>query len=308
MLQGRDMIIRAVRRWFQEEGFVEVQTPVLINAPAPEPSIETFRIPAAHTAPDSEGHRRDLFLIPSPELGMKRLIARGMEKIFQIGPVFRREENGSLHLQEFTLLEWYRTGADYAALMDDCEALLRVAAMSAGRDSDIPLPGGGTCCLSAPFPRITVALAFQKYAGWTPGPDPDPDRFNLDMAEKVEPGLPVDVPIFLMDYPASMASLARLKPRDPSVAERVELFAGGMELANGFSELTDSKEQAARFAEEMKKRAELGMQAYPWPEAFLNDLVHMPPCAGMAMGIDRLVMLILKARDINEVTALTPGA
>lgn len=300
------MIIRAVRCWFQEEGFVEVRTPALTRAPAPEPCIETFRIPASAMEFHARNSSEDLFLIPSPELDMKRLIARGMKAIFQIGPAFRREERGSLHLPEFTLLEWYRTDADYNALMDDCQALLRITAMAAGSDGKLPLPGGGICSLSAPFHRITVTRAFEEHAGWIPGADPDPDRFNLDMVEKIEPALPADAPVFLMDYPASMASLARLKPHDPSVAERVELFAGGMELANGFSELTDPEEQAARFMQDMKKRAELDMQTYPWPEDFLRDLAHMPPCAGMAMGIDRLVMLLLGAEDIHKVTALMP--
>ncbi len=290
-----------MRRWFHDRDFVEVRTPVLTRAPAPEPSIETFCIRAAD-APDACGSQQDLFLIPSPELAMKRLLAKGMRRIFQIGPVFRKDENGAFHLPEFTLLEWYRTGADYRCLMEDCESLLGAAAVAAGHDHEIPLPDGSCLDITPPFYRMSVQQAFEKYAGWTPGPEPDPDRFNLDMVEKVEPCLMLHGPVFLMDYPASMASLARLKPGNPEVAERVEFYAGGMELANGFSELNDPDEQAARFEEDRIKRRELGLHPYPMPDEFLNDLGRMPPSAGMALGIDRLVMLLECSRDIREVT------
>ena len=182
-----------------------------------------------------------------------------MERIFQITPVFRRDEQGAFHLPEFTMLEWYRAGCDYTALMEDCESLLIHAALAAGHGTGLPMPGTGTLNISPPFQRITVGEAFETYAGWTPGPDPDPDRFNIDMVEKVEPAFPKDRPVFLMDYPASMASLSRLKPGNPAVAERVELYAGGMELANGFSELNDPQEQRARFMEDTKRREEAGM-------------------------------------------------
>ncbi len=296
-------MIREVRRWFYENGFVEVETPVLVRAPAPEPSIETFRIPSAGISDSMPGMRHDLFLIPSPELAMKRLLARGMDRIFQITHVFRREERGPLHLPEFTLLEWYRTGCDYRALMDDCESLLAATARVVGNEWQVPLPHGGTCSIIPPFHRISVSSAFETYAGWVPGPAPDPDRFDMDMVERVEPGLPHDRPVFLMDYPASMASLARLKPDNPEVAERVELYAGGMELANGFSELNDPEEQARRFEADMEKRRELGLQTYPMPEDFLRDLAHMPDAAGMAMGLDRLLMFLFGVRDIGEVVA-----
>ncbi len=285
---------------------MEVETPALVGAPAPEPSIETFRIPSAGFSASTPGKRHDLFLAPSPELAMKRLLAQGMDRIFQITHVFRKEERGGLHLPEFTMLEWYRVGCDYLALMDDCESLLPAAAMVVRDDFVVPLPGGGACSVEPPFHRLAVNEAFERYAGWVPGPCPDPDRFDMDMVEKVEPNLPVDRPLFLMDYPASMASLARLKPNNPEVAERVELYAGGMELANGFSELNDPEEQARRFRTDMERRRELGLQAYPMPEDFLRDLSRMPPAAGMAMGIDRLMMFLLGVRDIGEVVALIP--
>ncbi len=238
---------------------------------------------------------------------MKRLLAEGLEKIFQITPVFRREENGSMHLPEFTMLEWYRTDADYNELMEDCESMLQTAAQAAGHENKILLPDGrGFCDISTPFPRLTVNDAFEKYAGWRPGPTPDPDRFDLDMVEKVEPAISRNRPLFLMDYPASMASLARLKPGRQDVAERVELFAGGMELANGFSELIDGEEQRRRFLHDMEIRKKQGLQTYPMPEAFLEAVEAMPPAAGMALGIDRLMMLLFGAKDIREVVCLGP--
>ncbi len=292
-----------MRRWFYHRDFTEVQTPVLTLAPAPEPSIETFRIPEAAKAQGHSQRLQDLFLVPSPELFMKRLLARGMSRIFQITPVFRREELGNFHQPEFTMLEWYHAGCDYTALMADCESLLAEVSRAVGHDMKLPLPDGRICDISRPFHQITVSEAFEKYAGWLPGPEPDPDRFNIDMVEKVEPGLPADKPVFLMDYPASMASLARLKPGNPEVAERVELYAGGMELANGFSELHDPHEQRARFLADIKKQQEAGLNPTPMPEQFLQDLSSMPPAAGMALGIDRLIMLLLAKKDIREVVA-----
>ncbi len=303
MLKRRDQVMRALRRWFYQQGFVEVQTPVLINAPAPEPSIETFCVPGAGISRTHPGKRHDLYLIPSPELHMKRLLAKGMEKIFQITPVFRREEYGKMHLPQFTMLEWYRASHDYSTLMEDCESLMSAAARGAGLEDQIPLEGGGVCSISGPFIRMTVNQAFETYAGWIPGPEPDPDRFDMDMVEKVEPGLPMDRPVFLFDYPASMASLARLKPSDPEVAERVELYAGGIELANGFSELNNPDEQRRRFIKDMEKRRESGLKSYPMPEEFMKALENMPPAAGMALGIDRLLMFLFGTRDITEVVA-----
>ncbi|MEA1866507.1 MAG: amino acid--tRNA ligase-related protein, partial [Thermodesulfobacteriota bacterium] len=157
-----------------------------------------------------------------------------------------------------------------------------------------------------PFPRITIKKVFEKYAGWTPGPSPDLDRFNQDMVAKIEPNLPQDRPVFLMDYPASCASLARLKTSDNDVAERVELYAGGLEIANGFSELTDHEEQEARFRKEAERRRKQRLRAYPRPEEFLSSLSRLPKCAGMALGIDRMVMLLTDASNINDVVTFPP--
>ena len=299
MLATRGGIIKTVRSFLAGQGFLEVQTPLMIKAPVPEASIEAF--------PVFQGKGRpDLYLIPSPEINLKRLLAEGLDRIFQLGPVFRQEEQGCHHLPEFTILEWYRAGADYHDLMSDCEAIIEITARSAGWKGDSITYKGIEIDIRPPFPRITIKKVFEKYAGWTPGPAPDLDRFNQDMVTKIEPNLPPDRPVFLMDYPASCASLARLKTSDTQVAERVELYAGGLEIANGFSELTDQKEQEARFRKEAERRREQGLRIYPWPEEFLLSLRKLPKCAGMALGVDRLVMLLTNASNINHVVAFPP--
>lgn len=295
----RGEIIKAIRSFLAGQGFLEVQTPLMIKAPVPEASIEAFPVFQGKGKPD-------LYLIPSPEINLKRLLAEGLDRIFQLGPVFRQEEQGRHHLPEFTMLEWYRAGADYHDLMSDCEAIIEITARAAGWKGNSVTYKGRKIDINPKFPRITIKKVFKKYAGWTPGPAPDLDRFNQDMVTKIEPNLPPDRPVFLMDYPASCASLARLKTSDTEVAERVELYVGGLEIANGFSELTDQEEQEARFRKEAERRREQGLSAYPWPEEFLSSLSRLPKCAGMALGIDRLVMLLTNASNINDVVAFPP--
>ncbi len=298
ILITRGGIIKAIRSFLAGQGFLEVQTPLMIKAPVPEASIEAFPVFQGKGKPD-------LYLIPSPEINLKRLLAEGLDRIFQLGPVFRQEEQGSHHLPEFTMLEWYRAGADYHDLMSDCEAIIEITARSAGWKGDSVTYKGQKIDINPPFSRITIKKVFEKYADWTPGPAPNLDRFNQDMVTKIEPNLPPDRPVFLMDYPASCASLARLKTSDTEVAERVELYAGGLEIANGFSELTDHEEQEARFGKEAESRREQGLRAYSRPEEFLLSLKRLPECAGMALGIDRLVMLLTNASNINDVVAFS---
>jgi lysyl-tRNA synthetase class 2 len=291
----RDRLLRAVRTWFYEQGFMEVQTPVIINEAAPEAFIDTFRTDAL---------KPDAFncLAPSPELCMKRLVSCGASRIFQIGPVFRRDERGAFHMPEFTMLEWYRKDADYNALMNDCEGIV-TSAISAlhGSPERLHWQNMEFSC-DTPFKRLKVEDAFLMHAGWNPCREPDSERFNHDMAFIVEPSLPA-CPLFLVDYPCSEASLARLKHDDPALAERVEFYMGRVELANGFSELTDAHEQRARFEEENIKRKKAGLRPYPMPEKFLAALRSMPECAGMAMGIDRLAMLLSNAASVEETMA-----
>jgi lysyl-tRNA synthetase class 2 len=299
ILASRGGIIKAIRSYLSEQGFLEVQTPLMIKAPLPEASIEAF--------PVSQGRGKpDLYLIPSPEVNLKCLLAEGLDRIFQLGPVFRQGEQGRYHLPEFTMLEWYRAGADYHALMSDCEVIMEITARAAGWKGCSVTYKGRKIDISPPFPRITIKKVFEKYAGWTPCTVPNLDRFNEDMVTKIEPNLPLDLPVFLIDYPSYCASLARLKPSDPNIAERVELYAGGLEIANGFSELTDRKEQEARFRKETLRRKKQDLNVYPRPEEFLSSLSRLPECAGMALGIDRLVMLLTNSSNINEVVAFPP--
>ncbi|MGC8736594.1 MAG: EF-P lysine aminoacylase EpmA [Dissulfurimicrobium sp.] len=298
-LKIRSKIISAIRSWLEGEGFLEVHTPILVNTLAPEPYIETFRTTDVHGS-------GSMYLIPSPELNLKRLLSEGLNRIYQLGPVFRRGERGDRHLPEFTMLEWYRTDADYKDLMADCEAILQTTAKAIGLDGEGVVYGRNVIDIRPPFTRLTVEDAFIRYAGWCPGPWPDPNRFNEDMATKIEPGLPKDRPIFLMDYPASCAAMARPKPSNPSVAERVELYIGGIELANGFSELTDRYELEERFREWTIARKRLGFRDYPWPQRFISCLDSLKPCAGMSLGVDRLVMLLTNTSRIDDVIAFTP--
>ena len=273
-LEARARVLRAVRAFFDARGFTEVETPVRIPAPAPEPHID---------CPPSG----DWFLRASPELQMKKLLAAGMERVYQIGPCFRAGEKGRRHSPEFTMLEWYRANADYAQIAADAEALV----------GEVLRPGAA---LPAPFPRLAVREACLRWAGWDPVEAWDQDRFDFDMATKVEPNLPKG-PLFLMDYPAPAATLARLKADDPRVAERWELYVDGLELANAFTELTDPVEQRRRFARAREERRALGEADYPLDEAFLDALARMPPAGGAALGVDRLAMLVCGVRDIADV-------
>lgn len=290
-LEARARILAAIRGWFSERGFLEVETPLRIAGPAPERHIDAV----------SSGER---FLSASPELQMKRLLAAGYERIYQLCRCFRAGERGARHLPEFTMIEWYRAGAGIDALMGDCEALAACAVRAAGWGLPPSGPDGVPVDLTPPFERIAVADAFERFAGWRPGADPDPARFDLDLVGKVEPALPAGRPVFLVGYPASLASLSRIDPADPSRALRFELYAGGLELANGFDELTDPAEQRRRFTADEAWRRATGKPPYPADERFLAALeAGMPPCAGIALGLDRLVMLLTAARTIDDVVA-----
>ena len=280
-LSERARVLREIRAFFDARGFTEVETPVRIPAPAPEPHID---------CPPSG----DWFLRASPELQMKKLLAAGMERIYQIGPCFREGEKGSRHNPEFTMLEWYRANADYNDIAVDMEALVREVLRTTGTTGILPV------ATSTPFTRITVREAYLRWAGWDPVEAWDQDRFDFDMATKIEPNLPKG-PLFLMDYPAPAASLARLKADDPRVAERWELYVDGLELANAFTELTDPVEQRRRFEGARAERRALGEADYPLDEAFLDALARMPPSGGVALGVDRLVMLACGVHDISEV-------
>jgi lysyl-tRNA synthetase class 2 len=292
-VETRCRVLRLIRAFFESEGFLEVQTPLLTSAPAPE----------VHIRPVPAGS--GLFLSTSPELHMKRLLAAGFEKIFQVTCAFREGECGRLHHPEFTILEWYRLGANYKDLQQDCENLVRFTCRQIGPGPGFNFRGVGLD-FEADWERWSVREAFKTFAGWEPGPNPDEDRFDLDMAQKVEPNLGFPSPCILEDYPKSRAALARIKPEDPEVAERFELYWAGIELANGFSELTDPDEQRVRFQSAIAAKRQTEGIAYPLPDAFLSSLKHLGPCAGIAFGVDRFVMLLTDADSIDDVVAFSP--
>ncbi len=305
-LWGRARVIQSVRRFFDDGGFLEVETPLLIPAPAPEP----------HLLPQPAGRG---FLQTSPELCMKRLLARGYSRIYQTCKCFRRHERGSRHVPEFTMLEWYRAGADYGELMKDCENLLTaVAAELLASDVSSAVSGGaGPPVLSVagrdqpvdlrpPWQRLTVAEAFRRYAGCEAEEALRREMFDQLLVERIEPELGFGQPVFLYDYPAQLAALARRKQDQPQVAERFELYIAGIELANGFSELIDADEQRRRFQQDRRLIRAAGRRPPPMPEPFLGELGAMPEAAGIALGLDRLVMVMLGRESIDEVLAFTP--
>lgn len=287
-LERRARIIQMIRAFFIEAGYLEVETPLLIPANAPEVHIDAVAAAGG-------------YLQTSPELCMKRLLAAGYQRIFQISHGWRAGERGRYHLPEFTLLEWYRSDADYRDLMLDCEALLRHLCPSGFLDWQ-----GRRVVVAGSWPRIDVAAAFDAYASLPLAQALAEDRFEELLTAEVEPRLGFEQPVILCDYPASLAALARLSPDRPEIAERFELYIAGLELANAFSELTDPRQQADRFAADEQARRALGKPPYPVPARFLAELHQLSPAAGIALGLDRLVMLLCDAQKLDEVVTFTP--
>jgi lysyl-tRNA synthetase class 2 len=292
VLHQRARLIQAMRRFFIEQGYLEVETPQRMPAPAPESYID-----AVVSGP--------WFLHTSPEICMKRMLAAGYEKIFQICRCWREGERGSQHIPEFTLLEWYRSGCDYLGLMEECKELIQTIASAIGlaekmiyRDQEIDL--------AKPWEKISVKEAFRCYAKISMAEALERNLFDEIMVQDIEPRLGIGKPTFIYDYPAERRAMARLKQKDQTVAERFELYIGGLELANAFSELIDAEEQRKHFLQENANRHALAKPTYPMPEKFLEELNSMPPSAGIALGVDRLVMVFLNAATIDEVVAFTP--
>jgi lysyl-tRNA synthetase class 2 len=302
-LEARARIAAELRAWFASEQFLEVETPALQVSPGLEPHLLAFetRLRDPHG-----GSPRARYLRTSPEFTLKKLLVAGLPRIFELSHSFRNAERSSTHHPEFTMLEWYRAGASYEALCRDCESLLRVAADAAGasalRWKD------ATCDPRAPAERLTVADALAKHAGVGLAElrrgtrEQFEDRFFRCFLESVEPKLGVGRATLLVDWPIELAALARAKPSDSSLAERVELFACGLELANGWSELTDPVEQRRRFERDVAEKARLYGERYPIDEDFLAALQRgLPESAGMALGFDRLVMCATGAERIDDV-------
>jgi elongation factor P--(R)-beta-lysine ligase len=283
-LDGRAAILRAVRDWFAAQGFTEVEPNALTLSPGAETHIDAFEV---------DGR----YLHTSPEFAMKKLLAAGERRIFFLGKTWRRGETGSLHAPEFTMLEWYRAAAPYEQIMDDCIEISRVAARAVNASA---LRWRERSC--DPFmaaERITVRDAFAELS-----PVPMPaggDAFSAALVQHVEPNLGDGALTLLTEYPISEAALARPCRHDASVAERFELYACGVELANGFGELTDPVEQRRRLVEAMDEKEKRYGKRWPIDEDFLDALAHMPSSSGVALGFDRLVMLATGARHINDV-------
>ena len=291
-LNLRAKLIQNIRYFFIQQDFLEVETPLRIPAPAPEEHIEAI----------SSGN---WFLQTSPELCMKRLLAAGYPRIFQISKCFRTAERGSRHLPEFTMLEWYVAQFDYHQLMDQCEAMLIATFNDLGHAQNITWQNN-KINLVPPWQRISVADAFSRYAPISLPEALHQDKFDEIMVEYIESRLGIDRPAFIYDYPAKLAALAKIKKNDPAVAERFELYIGGLELANGFSELTDAREQRQRFEEAQEARAAKNWARYPMPVKFLTAIETMPESAGIALGIDRLAMILANTDKIDDIVAFTP--
>jgi lysyl-tRNA synthetase class 2 len=316
----RNRIKAALRGWFEAQGFIEVETACLQVSPGNEAHLHAFQTMAT----GHDGRSLPLYLHTSPEFACKKLLAAGERKIFTFAPVFRNRERGRLHHPEFTMLEWYRVGEPYTRLMQDCEAVLRIAADVAnnplwsfdGRRADVSLPAQ----------RLTVADAFKTHAGvdlfatlGTASGDRDAlahaarnagiriavddtwsDIFSRIMTS-IEPHLGAERPTVLDAYPTIEAALARPAAHDPRVAERFELYVCGIELANGFGKLVDPAEQRRRFEMEMDEKARVHGERYPIDEDFLAALARMPPASGIALGFDRLAMLAAGAQRLEQV-------
>lgn len=316
-LMVRARLKSAIRAHLEAQDFLEVETGVVQVSPGNETHLHGFGAEWV----DGSATRRRGYLQTSPEFGMKKLLAAGETRIYQFAPVFRAREISRLHSPEFTMLEWYRSGEDYTALMQDCADLLALAA-EAGGWHIFPFRGR-SCDVTAAPERLTLVEAFGRHAGidleavladrdrfaaladgigirvapddgWT-------DIFSRILSEKIEPNLGVGRPTILDRYPVSEAALARPCPDDPRFAERFELYVCGVELANAFGELTDAAEQRRRFEADMAEKERIYAERYPIDEDFLAALGTMPPASGIALGFDRLAMLAAGAEAVEDV-------
>lgn len=289
-LRFRAGVLAAVRNYCDSRGFIEVETPVGVIAPAAEEYIESPRA-------------GDVFLRSSPELQMKRLLCAGMERIYQLGPCFRAGESGRLHRPEFTMFEWYQAHADYREVLDFTIGLVRGAAHELNHSGILHFRGK-TIDLDAEWEIVSVRDAFRKFANANADKLAEEEGlFELVLTEKVEPALPADRPCVLMDYPVRFGAFARPKGSDPTLVERWEAYVGGVELANTYGELTDPAIQRERFRAFAATRKRNGLAEYPEPVEFLDALDSgMPETSGGAMGFDRLVMLLAGADDLESVS------
>lgn len=322
-LLKRARIVRRLRDFFGQEGFLEVETPILQRSPGNETHLHAF----ATDLVTPQGEHTRLYLRTSPEFAAKKLLAAGETRIVEFAKVFRNRERGMAHHPEFTMVEWYRSDEPYEQLMEDCGRILALAA-DAGEVNAFSYRGRACDPFAAPE-RLTLVEAFARHGGMdlegllpAPGEDPSPapfaeaaaaagirtapddgwaDIFSRVLVERIEPQLGIGRPTILCEYPVSEAALARAKPSDPRFAERFELYACGLELANAFGELTDPAEQRRRFKKDMDEKARLYGERYPIDEDLIAALAVMPPSSGCALGLDRLCLLAAGARRIEDV-------
>ena len=300
LLTRRAAMLRALRDHLAREDFLEVETPLAVPSPGLDVHLSAFEV---------LGMPAPRWLITSPEYQMKRLLAAGVPRLYEIVRCFRKDERGQRHEPEFTMLEWYRAFADAGALMGDTEQIVAALALAAHGQTRIAIDALGAQSdaieLAPPWERITVEAALLRYAGLHLFEVlPDEERFFHVWSHEVEPKLGFDRPVFVVDWPASMASLARLHPDRPHLADRFEAYACGIELCNGFGELTDPVEQRTRLVRDQEERRTRGLPIYPIDERFLGALEEgLPPCAGNALGLDRVIALLLGAPTIADVMA-----
>ncbi len=291
-LKKRSLVIQAIRDFFVQQCYLEVDTPLRSPCIIPEAQIDPV---------SSE----EYYLQASPELYMKRLLSKGFDKIFQICKCFRKNERGSFHLPELTLLEWYAKNQTYLDLMDDCENLIQFIAQTLNNADTLEYQGN-TIHIESPWTRITVEKAFEQYASKSLADALKDNSFDEIISFEIEPHLGHRTPVFLYDYPASMASLAKLKPDNSKVAQRFELYINGIELANAYTELTDPIEQKKRFIHENTLRNAHGKSSLPMPNNFLSDLENLHNAAGIALGVDRLAMIFSNSATIDDVITFAP--
>lgn len=288
----RQQVFSAIRAFFVGQGFLEVETPLLLSTVAPEEHIAPVRCDGS-------------ILATSPELQMKQMTAAGYDRIFQLTRSFRAGERGCLHHPEFAILEWYRPGDRVDLLKQDLEGMFLHAARAVA-DATAVTWQGRTIELAPPWPLTTVQDAFLRYAGWDPVADFDEERFELDLVNKVEPNLGRGRPEMLAFYPTKLGSLSKPHPQNPAVCQRAELYLEGLELANGFVELDDPQEQRRRFEQARATIAARGQIPPDMPESYLTSLPQLPPTVGMALGLDRMVMLFADRASIDDVVAFPP--
>ena len=265
-----------------------METPLHLRTPALELHIDAEATPTG-------------YLRTSPELHMKRLLCAGYPLTFQIGPCFRRGEKGDHHQPEYSMLEFYRSPGDYLDILGDTQELLLHCAQTVLGKTELRF-NGHRIALDQPWALLNVNDLFQQHAGWNPAQAFDAERFNLDLLEKVEPAMPQDRPVILKDFPAEQAAMAKLKDTDPRIAERWELYMGGIEIGNAYSELLDPNAQRERFETWSAERVAGDRETYPLDEAFLESLAQAPESAGgIAIGMDRLVMIFADKQSLDEV-------